>query len=47
MINVHIHLFRYGSLHFAQPFALDLKRRECLGLPFALDVKGGEYLGVS
>jgi len=41
MINVYIQLFRYESLHFGQPFALDIKGGEYLGLPFALDVKGG------
>ena len=39
-INVHIQLFRYESLHFGQPFTLDIKGGEYLGLPFALDVKG-------
>ena len=47
MINVHIQLFKYGSLHFGQPFALDIKGGEYLGPPFALDVKGGEYFGVA
>jgi len=45
IINVHIQLFRYESLHFG-PFALDIKGGEYLGPPFSLDVKGGGYFGM-
>jgi len=44
---INIQLFRYESLHFRQPFSLDIKGGKYLGLPFALDVKGGEYFGVA
>jgi len=43
---INIQLFRYESLHFGQPFALDIKGGEYLALCFALDVKGGEYFGI-
>lgn len=44
MINVHIQLFKYENTHFGQPFTLDIKGGEYLGLPFALMSKGESIL---